>query len=69
MKWKEFSVVTEGICVEAVAGILHKLGSGGVVIEDPQATRRYENTEVLNSDLLSPDLPDHKFVVVKAYFP
>lgn len=69
MKWKEFSVVTEGICVEAVAGIFHKLGSGGVVIEDPQATRRYENTEVLNSNLLSPDLPDHKFVVVKAYFP
>jgi ribosomal protein L11 methyltransferase len=69
MKWKEFSVVTEGICVEAIAGIFHKLGSGGVVIEDPQAARRYENTEVFNSSSVSPDFLDHKFVVIKAYFP
>jgi ribosomal protein L11 methyltransferase len=68
-KWKEFSVVTEGVCVEAIAGIFHKLGSGGVVIEDPQAARRYVNTEVFNTNSVSPDFMDHKFVVVKAYFP
>jgi len=40
MNWKEFSVLTEGVCVEAVAGIFHSMGSGGVVIEDPQAARK-----------------------------
>ena len=35
MKWKEVSVLTEGACAEAVASIFHRLGSGGVVIEDP----------------------------------
>ena len=46
MKWKEISVLTEGICVEAIAGIFHRLGSGGVVIEDPQAARKYINTDL-----------------------
>ncbi|MGI5921055.1 MAG: 50S ribosomal protein L11 methyltransferase [Syntrophomonadaceae bacterium] len=69
MKWKEFSVLTEGVCVEAIAGIFHKLGSGGVVIEDPQAARRYVNTEVFNPGSVSPDFLKHNFVVVKAYFP
>lgn len=68
MKWKEISVVTEGICAEAVAGIFHQLGSGGVVIEDFQAARRYENQEKWNPDLFSPDFYEHDFVVIKAYF-
>ncbi|CFX99084.1 Ribosomal protein L11 methyltransferase [Syntrophomonas zehnderi OL-4] len=69
MKWKEYSILTEGICVEAVSGIFHKMGSGGVVIEDPQAARRYENLEKFNPDSVSPDFMEHDFVVVKAYFP
>lgn len=68
MKWKEISVVTEGICAEAVAGIFHQLGSGGVVIEDFQAARRYENNNKWNPNLFSPDFYEHDFVVVKAYF-
>ena len=51
MIWKEISVLTEGICVEAIAGIFHKLGSGGVVIEDPQAARKYINKGVYNPEL------------------
>lgn len=69
MKWKEFSVLTEGNCVEAIAGIFHKMGSGGVIIEDPQAARRYVNRDDWNPNLIPPDFLDHEFVVVKAYFP
>lgn len=69
MKWKEISVLTEGICVEAIAGIFHRLGSGGVIIEDPQAARKYNNQDGWNPAAVSPDFLDHEFVVVKAYFP
>ncbi len=68
MIWKEVSVLTEGVCVEAIAGIFHRLGSGGVVIEDPQAARKYINKEQFNPELISPDFLEHEFVVVKAYF-
>lgn len=69
MVWKEISVLTEGMCVEAIAAIFHRLGSGGVVIEDPQAARKYINKEKFNPELVSPDFLEHEFVVVKAYFP
>jgi ribosomal protein L11 methyltransferase len=68
MKWKEFSVLTEGVCVEPIAGLFHKLGSGGVVIEDPQAARQYV-ADKCSPQSLSPDFLEHEFVVVKAYFP
>ncbi|HNX29211.1 MAG TPA: 50S ribosomal protein L11 methyltransferase [Syntrophomonadaceae bacterium] len=68
MKWKEFSVLTEGACAEAVAGIFHRLGSGGVVIEDPQAARQYIKKELFDASTLSPDFLEHSFVVIKAYF-
>lgn len=69
MNWKEISVLTEGVCVEAIAGIFHRLGSGGVVIEDPQAARTYINKNGWDPSIVSPDFLDHEFVVVKAYFP
>ncbi len=71
MKWKEYSVLTEGVCVEAIAGVFQNLGSGGVVIEDPQAARKYINDENtgFNPQSVSPDFFNHIFVVVKAYFP
>lgn len=69
MNWKEISVLTEGVCVEAVAGILHRMGSGGVVIEDPQAARTYINKNGWDPTIVSPDFLEHDFVVVKAYFP
>jgi ribosomal protein L11 methyltransferase len=69
MNWKEISVLTEGICVEAIAGILQSMGSGGVVIEDPQAARKYINQEGWNPESVSPDFLTHEFVVVKAFFP
>lgn len=69
MMWKEFSVLAERECVEAIAGIFHELGSGGVVIEDPQAARRFANNDVGNPGSVSPDFLDHEFLIVKAYFP
>ncbi len=69
MNWKEFSVLTEGVCVEAIAGIFHNMGSGGVIIEDPQAARKYVNEGKWKPELVSEDFLSHEFVVVKAYFP
>jgi len=69
MNWKEVSVLTEGTCVEAVAGILHSMGTGGVGIEDPQAARKYINQHGWNPESVTADFLDHEFIVVKAYFP
>lgn len=69
MNWKELTVLTEGVCVEAIAGIFHNMGSGGVVIEDPQAARKYVNRDSWKPELVSEDFLSHEFVVVKAYFP
>jgi ribosomal protein L11 methyltransferase len=69
MKWKEISVLTNGICLDAVAGIFHELGSGGVVVEDPQAARQYVSRDCWNADNISADVQGHDFVVIKAYFP
>ena len=68
MNWKELSVLTEGVCVEAIAGIFHSMGSGGVIIEDPQAARKYIS-EKWKPESVSEDFLNHEFVVVKAYFP
>lgn len=69
MNWKEVSVLTEGVCVEAIAGIFHHLGSGGVIIEDPQAARKYVKKDVWDPRAVSQDFLKHEFVVVKGYFP
>ncbi|MGI5911413.1 MAG: 50S ribosomal protein L11 methyltransferase [Syntrophomonadaceae bacterium] len=68
MKWKEICVLTEKKCVEAVAGIFHYLGSGGVVIEDPQAVGKYLENDIFNPQSVLPDFLDHEFTIVKAYF-
>lgn len=68
MRWKEFSVVTEEICVEAIAAIFHKMGSGGVIIEEPRLDILPMNPENCADDCLAPDFIKHESVVVKAYF-
>jgi len=69
MKWKEISVLTNGVCLEPVAGIFHSMGSGGVVVEDPQAARQYVSRDNWNPESISQDVLGHDFIVVKAYFP
>lgn len=69
MKWKEFSVVTEENCVEAIAAIFHNMGSGGVIIEEPRLDDLPKNPENCADDCLAPDYIKHDSVIVKAYFP
>lgn len=69
MNWKEVSVLTEGVCVEAIAEIFHHLGSGGVIIEDPQAARKYVKKEAWDPQAVSQDFLKHEFIVIKGYFP
>lgn len=69
MRWKEFSVVTEENCVEAIAAIFHMMGSGGVIIEDPRMDSLPISPENCANDCFSPDFIKHEAVIVKAYFP
>ncbi len=69
MRWKELSVVTEEICVEAIAAIFHKMGSGGVIIEEPRMDILPMSPENCADDCLAPDFIKHESVIVKAYFP
>ncbi|MEA1960340.1 MAG: 50S ribosomal protein L11 methyltransferase [Bacillota bacterium] len=68
MKWKEYSVLTGANCVDSIAEVFHRLGSGGVIVEEPQAARGYSTMDNLDGDELNLDFTDHEFVVIKAYF-
>jgi len=68
LNWKEYAVVTEGQCVEAVAGIFHNLGSGGVSI----VPNRSEIGQIVAGIAEEPVIPtygEHDLVLIKAYFP
>jgi ribosomal protein L11 methyltransferase len=68
LNWKEYAVITEGQCVEAVAGILHNLGSGGVSIVPAHS----DVGQIIAGTSDIPALPaygKHDLVTVKAYFP
>lgn len=69
MRWKEFSVVTEENCVEAIAAIFHEMGSGGVSIEEPRMDNLPMSPENCADDCFAPDFIKHETVIVKAYFP
>jgi ribosomal protein L11 methyltransferase len=69
LNWKEYAVLTEGQCVEAVAGIFHSLGSGGVSIAATQTEIGYVVEGKENIHPVSQDYLAHDLVVVKAYFP
>jgi ribosomal protein L11 methyltransferase len=67
LNWKEYAIVTEGQCVDAVAGIFQNLGSGGVSIV-PEQTEVGQIVEGINNDPGSA-YGEHDLVLVKAYFP
>lgn len=69
MKWIEYSVAAGEDCVEAIAAIFHRMGSGGVIIEEPRLDSLTRNPENCADDSFSPDFVKHEAVVVKAYFP
>ncbi|MDR1159700.1 MAG: 50S ribosomal protein L11 methyltransferase, partial [Syntrophomonadaceae bacterium] len=69
MNWKEIKILTEGICVDALAGILHSYNSGGIAVEDMQVARTY--TDIVPGERIydSPNFSEHNYIIVKAYFP
>ncbi|MDD4803463.1 MAG: 50S ribosomal protein L11 methyltransferase [Syntrophomonas sp.] len=66
MEWNEYSFLTVNTCVDAIAGILHGLGSGGVVIEDPASAGQRDIEDKTTPDTVP---PHSEYVIVKAYFP
>jgi len=68
MKWIEIKVNTTLEAEEAIANIMHELGAGGVVINDPNDIMAMENEG--NWDYMDPNLlNDSKDVIISAYFP
>ncbi|MGB9680069.1 MAG: 50S ribosomal protein L11 methyltransferase [Thermoanaerobacteraceae bacterium] len=68
MKWIEIKVNTTLEAEEAIANIMHELGAGGVVINDPNDIITMENEG--NWDYMDPNLLiDSKDVIISAYFP
>lgn len=69
MKWQEICVRTEPEAVEAVAEVFFRLGSGGVVIEDPSEVRRMAQSGQWDAF----ELPDESLTricpQVKGYLP
>ncbi len=68
MNWKEYAVVTEGQCVEAVAGIFHSMDSGGVSIV-PGRSEVGQIIAGIDDVPVAPAYGEHDMVLVKAYFP
>ncbi|MDR1617089.1 MAG: 50S ribosomal protein L11 methyltransferase [Syntrophomonadaceae bacterium] len=69
MNWREVKILTEGICVDALAGIFHSYNSGGVAVEDMQVARTYTNIAPGDRTYDSPNFSEHNYIIVKAYFP
>lgn len=70
MKWKQYSVLTAGTYVDEVAEIFHRMGSGGVIIEDPFANEDFTGSEEWDSTAFTfLDYEKREFVLIKAYFP
>lgn len=67
MNWMEIVVRVSHTATEAVADIFQELGSGGVVIEDPELLNFYINSVWDCTDLRVVEKAD--VVTLKAYFP
>lgn len=68
MKWTEYSVLTAGCGVEPVAALFHRLGSGGVMIEDPRAAQNYLQAVDEDKAAAALDLSGPGPFKIKAYF-
>ncbi|MCP2240584.1 50S ribosomal protein L11 methyltransferase [Thermoanaerobacterium thermosaccharolyticum] len=67
MKWLEVKVTTSVEAEEAITNIMHEIGAGGVVIEDPNDLKMLNDSEW---DYVDPDMiVNTDKVVISAYFP
>jgi len=69
MEWQEICVKTEPEAVEAVADVFYRLGSGGVVIEDPAELRRMASSGKWDAFELSEESLNRTHPLVKGYLP
>ena len=69
MEWQEITVITVPDAVEAVADCFYRLGSGGVVIEDPALLKTRINEGKWDAFALPAEMLQRSFPVVKGYLP
>lgn len=69
MDWQEICVKTEPEAVEAVADVFYRLGSGGVVIEDPSELRRMAQSGEWDAFELAEESLAMTLPQVKGYLP
>ncbi|AST56319.1 ribosomal protein L11 methyltransferase [Thermoanaerobacterium thermosaccharolyticum] len=68
MKWLEVKVTTSVEAEEAITNIMHEIGAGGVVIEDPNDLKMLNDDS--ECDYVDPDMiVNSDKVVISAYFP
>ncbi|ADL68707.1 ribosomal protein L11 methyltransferase [Thermoanaerobacterium thermosaccharolyticum DSM 571] len=68
MKWLEVKVTTSVEAEEAITNIMHEIGAGGVVIEDPNDLKMLNDDS--EWDYVDPDMiVNTDKVVISAYFP
>lgn len=68
MKWAEVSIQTIHEAVELVANIMHELGAGGVIIEDPEDFELGLEGLEDQIEITTDNFPEEA-VYVKAFFP
>ncbi len=55
--------------VEALSNMLAEMGTGGVMIEDPQAIADYANSGLWDAHEFSEELMSRKDIIIKSYLP
>ncbi|MFZ5753774.1 MAG: 50S ribosomal protein L11 methyltransferase [Bacillota bacterium] len=69
MEWQEISISTVPEAVEAISDIFYELGSGGVVIEDPELVKAMAGSGQWDAYELPEDLLNRPLTLVKGYLP
>lgn len=69
MDWQEISIAAEADALEAVAEVFFRLGSQGVVIEDPAELKSKAESGLWDAVELPEEALEQALPVVKGYFP
>lgn len=70
MNWLEIKMVVEDRdAVDGISNMLTELGTGGVMIEDPQLIANYAHSGQWDAHEFSEELLNRKEIVIKSYLP
>ncbi len=70
MDWIEIKMeVKDRDAVEALSNMLAEMGTGGVMIEDPQAISDYANSGLWDAHEFTEELMNRKDIIIKSYLP